>query len=247
MIYFIYFLDIYIENDTPTFIILTSGTTDKRKLIVHTHESLIAGLRNLITWDTKHADKILQVVESSWAIHLFEILMALVTVPSGTLVLLPPENHLNINRFCKTIKDKQITIIFINPLLLKTLLHYLELDNETNNEIFKRIRILWTSGESPKPQHLAKIKSYSSQIRIFLIFGMSETNAAIGREMKETIDELTDLTILPIGYSLPEYKCLLVDENNNGQVISSLDKNKIGQIYLAGIIFYIVKTIKIYY
>ncbi|CAF4488514.1 unnamed protein product [Rotaria sp. Silwood2] len=63
---------------------------------------------------------------------------------------------------------------------------------------------------------------------------MSETGAAIGREIKENIDELTDLSILPIGCSLAEYRCLLVDESNDERVISPLDTNRIGQIYLEG-------------
>jgi acyl-coenzyme A synthetase/AMP-(fatty) acid ligase len=200
-----------------------------------------------MSWDTKHGDKVLQVAASSWAIHLYEILMPLMIVPSGTLVLLPPGDNLNMTRFCKTIKDKQITILFINPSLLKILLDYFELDNRKHNETLERVRILWTSGESPEVQHLTKIKSFSSQTRIFLIFSMTETSAAIGREITESIDELTDLSIVPIGYPLGDYQCLLVDENNNGRVISPLDTNKIGQIYLAGIISYILETMQFCY
>ncbi|CAF4055261.1 unnamed protein product [Rotaria sp. Silwood2] len=226
--------EIYVERDSPSFIICTSDTTGRNKIIVHTHASLIAGLHNLMIWDTKHGDKVLQVVASSWAIHLFEILMPLVIVPSGSLVLLPPKDNLNMTHFFKTIKDKQITILFINPSLLKVLLDYLELNNRECNETLERVRILWISGESSKTQHLAKIKSFSSQIRIFLMFGMSETSAAIGYEIEESIDQLTDLSILPIGCPLSEYRCLLMDESNDERIISPLDTNRIGQIYLAG-------------
>jgi acyl-coenzyme A synthetase/AMP-(fatty) acid ligase len=178
-----------------------------------------------MSWNSKCGDKVLQVVPCSWVIHLFEILMPLVIVPSGTLVLLPSGDNLNVTRFCKTIQNKQITILFINPSLLKVLLDYLELSNET----FDQVRILWTSGESPKAQHLAKIKSFFPQARIFSIFGMSETSAAIGREIEESIDELTNL-----GNLLPGYRCLLVDESNDGeQIISPLDTNRPGHIYLA--------------
>ncbi|CAF3768856.1 unnamed protein product, partial [Rotaria sp. Silwood1] len=223
----------YVESNSSSCIICTSGTTGRQKIIVHTHVSLIAGIHNLMIWDTKHGDKVLQVVASSWVIHLFEILMPLVIIPSGTLVLLPPGDNLNMTRFCKTIEEKQITVLFINQSLLKVLLDYLELNNIERNEIFKRVRILWISGESPKIQYLVKIKSFSLQTRIFLIFSMSETNAAIGREIEENIDELTDLSIVPIGFPLAKYRCLLVDESIDGEVISSLETNRIGQIYLA--------------
>ncbi|CAF2765776.1 unnamed protein product [Rotaria sp. Silwood2] len=54
------------------------------------------------------------------------------------------------------------------------------------------------------------------------------------REIEESIDALTDLSILPIGCSLSEYQCLLVDESNDERVILPLDTTGIGQIYLAG-------------
>ncbi|CAF4869841.1 unnamed protein product, partial [Rotaria sp. Silwood1] len=117
----------YVECNSPSCIICTSGTTGRQKIIVHTHVSLIAGIHNLMIWDTKHGDKVVQVVASS----------------------------------------------------------------------------------------------------------MSETNAAIGREIEENIDELTDLSIVPIGFPLAKYRCLLVDESIDGEVISSLETNRIGQIYLA--------------
>ncbi|CAM4890732.1 unnamed protein product [Rotaria socialis] len=226
--------NIHVESNTSSFIVCTSDANGRQKIIVHTHASLIAGVHNLISWDTNHSDKVLQIAESSWAIHLFEILMPLLTVPSGTLVLLPSSATLNMTRFCKTIKDKQITIFFTDSSLLKKLLEYFELNDIERSETLERVRILWTSSEFSKPKYLAKIKSYSSQTRIFLRFGINETSAAIGREIKETIDELTNLSTLSIGCSLAEYKCLLLDESNDRKIISPSDTNSIGQIYLAG-------------
>lgn len=173
--------------------------------------------------------------------------MSILIVPAGTLVLLPSRATSNMTRFCKTIKDKQITILFTNSSLLEKLLEYFELNNVERNETLKRVRILWISNELSKLKSLAKIKSYSSQTRIFLRFGINETSAAIGREIKETIDELADLSILSIGRSLAEYRCLLLDENNDRKIISTSDTDSVGQIYLAGIISYILKIMKFFH
>ena len=244
MTYFIYFIEIRIEGDSPSFITCNFDANGEQKVVVHTHASLIAGAHNLTIWDTKHGDNVLQTAPSSCSIHLYETLMPLMIVPSGTLVLSPPKDSLNMARIYKTIRDKQITILSINPSLLKILLDYVELNNGKNSEVFEQIRILWISGESLEINHLTKIKSFSSHTRIFFVFNMAETNAAIGREITENITELAELGTLPIGRPLTGYKCLLVDENNDGQVISSLDINQIGQIFLAGHISCILRMMK---
>lgn len=243
MTHYIHFIEIRIKNDSPSFIICTSDPIGEQKVIVHTHASLTAGARSLMAWKAEGYAKVLQITASSSSTHLYEILMPLMIVSSGTLVLLSPEDSLNLTRICETIKDKQITILFINPTLLKILLHYIELNNGQNNETFERVRILCILDESLEVQHLTKIKSFFPHTRIFFIFDMAEANAAIGREITESAAELAELNTLPIGCPLTGYKCLLVDEINDGRVISPLDMNQIGQMYLAGTISCIWKTI----
>lgn len=186
----IYLTDLYVQSDNPSFII-----SDRHKPILHTHRSLLEGVDNLITWDTEYGDKILQLVSSSLSsyIHLFEILMPMMIIPAGTLVLLPlADTLLNMDDFCEIIQEKQITNLMINPSLLKTLLDWIELNHSEHHQIFEQLCILWISGECSQAHDLAKIKSISSKVRIFLILGVSETGVVIGREIKESIEELRD-------------------------------------------------------
>ncbi|CAF1188610.1 unnamed protein product [Adineta steineri] len=225
--------EIYIKGDHPSFIICTSGTTGRPKVIVHTHASLVAGLQALINWDIKYGDKVLQVAGSAWLIHVLEIFLALVKKPASTLVLLQPGDNSNMTRLCRTIKDKQITIVMIGSSLLKALLDYLDLKNDRFDDTLKRLRIVWLTGESSKPQHLIKLKSFAPQTFIFISYGQSEVIAPIGYYLEYDVDELSNLSSLPIGHPQIGYKCMLMDETNK-RIILSTCSDEIGEIYLRG-------------
>ncbi|CAF1112710.1 unnamed protein product [Adineta steineri] len=221
------------QGDNPSFIICTSGTTGRPKVIVHTHASLVAGLQALINWDIKHGDKVLQVAGSAWLIHVLEIFLPLVKKPASTLVLLQPGDNSNMTRLCRTIKDKQITIVMIGSSLLKALLDYLDLKNDRFDDTLKRLRIVWLTGESSKPQHLIKLKSFAPQTFIFISYGQSEVIAPIGCYLEYDVDALSNLSSLPIGHPQIGYKCMLMDETNK-RIILSTCSDEIGEIYLRG-------------
>ncbi|UJR13248.1 hypothetical protein I4U23_000269 [Adineta vaga] len=198
---------INLKDDNPSFVIVTSSIMKRPAAIVHTHASLIENLQYLIQWSTTHGDKVLQVVETSWIIHMLEILMPLITIPSGTLVLLPPEGNFNIVRFCNIIKDKQITLLFIDPSLIKTLLEYLELHNQQDHNILKQVRIMWTLNQSIKSQYQSQLELFAPQTRIYLMY---DTNTVKNPLMKYEMEkELINLN--------PS----LVTKINNEQIISS--------------------------
>jgi hypothetical protein len=85
-----------------------------------------------------------------------------------------------------------------------------------------------------KPQQLAKLLTFlnHSNTRVFVYFGLSECNVALGCQL---FDNDNSTIILPIGYPLYGFRCLLVDEQ--GETITStasLGQNKVGQIHLGG-------------
>ena len=57
---------------------------------------------------------------------------------------------------------------------------------------------------------------------------MSECNGALGCQLLKTDD-----TLLPLGYPLPGYRCLLIDENE--QIINNTsNSSETGQLYIGG-------------
>jgi hypothetical protein len=85
-----------------------------------------------------------------------------------------------------------------------------------------------------KPQQLVKLLTFinHSNTRVFVYFGLSECNVALGCQL---FNNDKSIIILPIGYPMYGFRCLLVDEH--GETIThtaSLSENKIGQIHLGG-------------
>lgn len=203
----------------------------------------MAGLQALVNSGIKFGDKLLQLAACSWVIHLLEILLPLIMAPSCTLVLLRPDDNLNMARFCDIVRKKEITFVRISPSMFNVLIDYLELNSEKCNEIFKGMRIIWTGGESSKAKNLIKMMSYAPRTRIFMVYGMSEAMGAAGSYLDPNVESLSDSHILPFGYPLSGYKCLLIDEND-GQIISPSNTNEMGEIHLGGNILFISWNIR---
>lgn len=168
-------------------------------------------------------------------LHLFEILPPLISVYPGTVVLAQVGDNINPAHVAMTIKKKYITILTISESLLKVLLEYFEVTNNVSDKILGKLRVIWPIGEASKPQHLIKLKSFAPQARIFKTYGLSETHAPLGGYIEHSVNELSKLTVLPLGPLLAGYKCLIINEDD-GQMISPSNPGKIGQIYISGIV-----------
>lgn len=85
-------------------------------------------------------------------------------------------------------------------------------------------------GDVIKPKQQTKLFDVLKMfnIQVCFLYGMTECNLILGYPLLN-IDE----SILPLGYPLPAYRCLLIDEK--GQLISSTNNSiDIGQIHIAG-------------
>ncbi len=68
----------------------------------------------------------------------------------------------------------------------------------------------------------------SSNVRVSVLYGMSECNGVLGCHLLNIND-----TVVPMGYPLPDIQCLLINEQ--GQVVNHSDSsNEIGQIHVKG-------------
>ncbi|CAF4434274.1 unnamed protein product, partial [Adineta steineri] len=97
-------------------IICTSGTTGRHKAVVHSFRSFSTCIRAYSQWDLgiyTSQDQVLQVAACSWILHMSEIILPLVV--GGTLVLLRPNGHLDMDYFSQTLVHQQVTTITIGP------------------------------------------------------------------------------------------------------------------------------------
>lgn len=227
------FADVHIRSVNPCLMTVTSGTTGRPKVIIHTHRSLLGSLNTALNCDIKGHGKFLQIAAASWGVHLIEILLPLTHTEPGTLVLLQKDDPLNMNRFCSTIERKQITFLFIGSSMLRALLDYLDADTKKAIRILRTLRNFWTAGEVYKAKDLMKFQSFASGAQIFLAFGMSETFVCIGNPLPRHIDDSIDSTTLPIGHPLHGYRCLIFSQIDE-EFISPSTPNKSGELYIAG-------------
>ncbi|CAF1168864.1 unnamed protein product [Adineta steineri] len=229
-------LDVEDMSDLPisreygaTFIIFTSGTTGPPKAVVHTYKSLSASIAAFIQWNADMyttRDHALQVATCSWTLHITEISLPLVV--GSTLVLLRPGGHLDVAYFSQTLMRQQITILLTGPAIIRALTNYIE--NTQKTKTFDSVRHLCITGEAMKPHEWIQFINLlsSSNIQLYFIYGMSESNGVFGCQLLNIKD-----TNIPIGYPFPATRCLLIDDD--GKIINTTDNsNKIGQIHIGG-------------
>jgi acyl-coenzyme A synthetase/AMP-(fatty) acid ligase len=229
--------EIYLYDNSPIYILCTSGTTGRQKAIVHTHASVVAHCQALLDCGVQHGDKFLQQSVNSWITHIYEILLPLTAPSPGTIVLLKPGDNLNMISLAKIIKEKQITAANTSISTLKTLLDYLELKNNKSDETLTQFRIWCVGSEANRPQCLVRLKLLAPQVRIFALYGSTEQGLSIGCYVNQNVSELSNLTIVPLGYPLLNYRCILVNDVD-GRIISSSNSSQIGQIHIKGILLH---------
>jgi non-ribosomal peptide synthetase component F len=127
------------KEDGAAFIVCTSGTTGRSKAVLHTFKSLSAGILIYDQWDLglyTSQTHVLQIATSSWVLHVMEIVTSLVL--GGTLVLLRPGGHLDMDYLSQTLIDQQVTTIITGPGIIRALINYLEMSQRF--ETFKFLR-----------------------------------------------------------------------------------------------------------
>lgn len=132
------------------FIIPTSGTTGRPKLVVHTHKSLSAMVATYTQWNggiCRNGDQNLQSASCSWILHLWEITSTLTI--GGTLILLRPNGHLDMSYFSKTLFCQQVTALSTGPATIRALTHYLK--ESQRLETLRFMRNITTGGNERFP------------------------------------------------------------------------------------------------
>ncbi|CAF3739353.1 unnamed protein product [Adineta steineri] len=210
-------------------IICTSGTTGRQKAVVHSFRSLSTSIRAFTQWNLDvytSQDQVLQVAACSWILHISEIMLPVVV--GGTLVLLRPNGHLDMDYFSQTLIRQQVTTITIGPGITRALTSYFEKTERLAT--LKFVRNVIIGGEAVKPQQLINLVSVlqSFDIKVCTQYGMTECNGALGCRLLDFDDGF-----VPMGHPLPGYRCLLIDKQ--GQIIHNTNRSsEIGQLHIGG-------------
>ncbi|CAF3911367.1 unnamed protein product, partial [Adineta steineri] len=211
-------------------IICTSGTTGRHKAVVHSFRSFATCIRAYSQWDLgiyTSQDHVLQVAACSWILHISEIMLPLVV--GGTLVLLRPNGHLDMDYFSQALMQQQVTTITIGPGIIRALTSYLEKTQRLGT--LKFLRNVITTGEAMKPQQLVKLLDVlqSFGVKVCTQYGMTECNTVLGCQLFSFNDGF-----VPMGHPLPGYRCLLIDKQ--GQIIHNTNRSsEIGQLHIGGL------------
>ncbi|CAF4289989.1 unnamed protein product [Rotaria sp. Silwood2] len=219
---------VYINANTSSIIIGSSGSVGTPKIIVHTHSSFDSLEYSLENIDLLNKyDIALQIACCSYIIHVYEILNWLLF--GATVVLLKPNNHMIVSCIISNIHRHQITSIITGPSTLRMLAAYL--NDQLPRNVLASLRTLCTIGEAPQPKHLAKLAKYlHRQHRIICLYDTTECLIVTAFYVLNP-QHLSDSEIIPLGSPLPTVKFIVVDDETQ-QPIKRV--GQVGEIHIGG-------------
>ena len=128
------------------YIIFTSGSTGKPKAVPVLHCNFLACIRacqHLKIFGSRK-EIVLQASQCSYDVHVFELLGCMVT--GGTLVMLKPLGHLDMDYVSRTIAEQRVTWTILTPTVTALLVQFLE-DNPDSVNRLQSLRTCGSAGE----------------------------------------------------------------------------------------------------
>lgn len=220
------FLGMALSPDAPeaaiqrdaAYVIYTSGSTGRPKGVVCTH----AGLMNRLLWmrdafSVGAGDRILQKTPLSFDVSVWETFLPLIC--GATVVLAPPQAHLNVKTLAALISDESISITHLMPSMLQDLL-----DRGLATH-FATLRHVFCGGEV-LPSRTATAFRAQSQAGLHNIYGPTE--ATIGVTCWSASDAATQQVTL--GRPLPNVRIRILGDDG-----MPVPAGESGEIHIGGI------------
>ncbi|CAF0903516.1 unnamed protein product [Adineta steineri] len=215
---------ITVTSSDIAYIIFTSGSTGIPKAIQARHENLIHCMNSLVKIDVLNkGDNVVQIARCSFDIHVQEIFGAL--MHGATLVMLHPRGTIDFDYLSNIVQMKQITYILMVPSLLRSFFTLAAQSGKTAAS--KYFRSLCTGGESVTVQLSTLIADNSvSEYNVWNYYGPAEITITCTLHY---IDVKANPKSIPIGISLPNYRCLILNE-----FLQSTSVNQEGELFVGG-------------
>ncbi|CAF1095480.1 unnamed protein product [Adineta steineri] len=215
---------VIVNGKEIAYIIFTSGSTGTPKAIQARHENFIHCMNSLVRMDVLNTDDtVIQIARCSFDIHVQEILGTL--VHGASLIMVHRGGTLDFDYLSNIVEMKQITYILLVPSLLQSFFSLIEQSSKTTSS--KYFRSLCTGGESFPVKLSTLIANNSvSEYNVWNYYGPAEITIACTLHL---IDVKANSKSIPIGRSLPNYRCLILNK-----FLQSTSINQEGELFVGG-------------
>ncbi|CAF3978115.1 unnamed protein product, partial [Adineta steineri] len=205
--------DIIVTSENTAHVVFTSGSTGIPKGVQTSQRSFIACIDCLVYINLfAKKDTMIQMANCSYDAHVQEIIGALTV--GASIIMLHPEGNMDIEYVIKLLNGKGVSYLQSVPAYVNNMLEYVEMNNAS---VLSTLRTLDIGGEKSTVQLIEKMHTYLSQsTSIWNFYGPSEITVACTGHI---IDRCANIINIPIGCSLPNYLCLIMDEYQQSSVI----------------------------
>ncbi|CAF0897146.1 unnamed protein product [Adineta steineri] len=207
------------------YIIFTSGSTGIPKAIQTRHENFIDCMNSLVKMDVFNKDDTaVQIGRSSFDIHVQEILGTL--IHGATLIMIHPGGTIDLDYLSHILQMKQVTYIFMVPSLLQS---FFILSVQSSKTITSKYFRSLCGGGEPFSVKLSTLISNNSvsEYNVWNYYGPAEITIACTLHL---IDVKANSRSIPIGRSLPNYRCLILNK-----FLQSTPISEEGELFVGGV------------
>ncbi|CAF4104700.1 unnamed protein product [Adineta steineri] len=189
------------------FTIFTSGSTGIPKAVQLRHRNFTEFVHSFVhAGILSKCDTIIQMARCSFDNHLLSLVGTLMT--GGTLIMLRPNGNMDLEYLAKILNQKQITVMHCVPSLLNSLFTFIK-ENKHRSAV-KWLRSLCSGGETLNMKVVNLLQSLvTNKCQIRNHYGPAEITINCACYL---IDQDKEQMNIPIGRSLPNYQCLIVDD-----------------------------------
>ncbi|CAF3797091.1 unnamed protein product, partial [Adineta steineri] len=213
--------DIIITSEHIAYVVFTSGSTGIPKGVQIRHRNLMACINSLVSINLfSNKDTMIQMANCSYDVHVQEVIGALSV--GATIIMLHPEGNMDIEYVINVLNKKGISYLQSVPAYVNNMLDYVEKNNASN---LSTLRTLDIGGEKSTYQLIEKIHAYvPSSTAVWNSYGPAETTVNCTCHV---IDKRVDIIDIPVGHSLPNYRCLVLDS-----LLQSVIINQEGELFV---------------
>ncbi|CAF1492545.1 unnamed protein product, partial [Adineta steineri] len=213
------------KGEEIAYIIFTSGSTGIPKAVQVRHKNFIHCIDALAyTNSFNEDDTVVQMTRCSFDIHVQEILGTLLV--GGTLIMLHPGGTVDFDYLSDILLNKQITYLHTVPSFLLSFFAFVE--QNTIIHTVKHLRSLCSIGEAfAIPLIELILKTCTSNCNVWNLYGPAETTLVSTFYRVRLVE---DAQSIPIGRSLPNYRCMIMNEYLQSSVISQE-----GELFVGGV------------